>query len=200
MPIGATMTQRLFLPVYMALSGYRTDFAELAAAEETEKWCALELLVALCISGKLVGCVAARLFFAMPIREAVVLNVRGIVEVAAIDNWGDTMKATAEHYTVLTLSMVLITALSTPLIKLLYDPSRQFLLLAKRRRTMEESMSSAADLRVRVHRGPRRAAHRSPGSVLGPDVAHRGAPDGARRARRTASRPPPPTLPHRTGS
>jgi hypothetical protein len=59
------------------------------------------------------------------------------------------MKATAEHYTVLTLSMVLITALSTPLIKLLYDPSRQFLLLAKRRRTMEESMSTA-DLRVLV--------------------------------------------------
>jgi Kef-type K+ transport system membrane component KefB len=79
------MTQRLdsfialFLPVYMALSGYRTDFTELTAASETEKWCAL------------VGCVAAGLFFAMPIREAVVLalmlNVRGVVEVAAIHNW-----------------------------------------------------------------------------------------------------------------
>jgi len=33
------------------------------------------------------------------------------------------MKATAEHYSMLTMSMVLITAVSTSLIKLLYDPS-----------------------------------------------------------------------------
>jgi hypothetical protein len=56
MPIGATMTQclgsfiALFLLVYMALSCYRTDFAELTSAEETEKWYALELYMALCIS------------------------------------------------------------------------------------------------------------------------------------------------------
>ncbi|RCV36584.1 hypothetical protein SETIT_7G329400v2 [Setaria italica] len=156
MPIGATMTERLdsffialFLPVYMALSGYRTDLAELTKPETSEKWCALELFVALCVSGKLVGCVAAGLFFAMPFRDAAVLalmlNIRGIVEVAAINNWGDTMKATAEHYSTLTLSMVLITAVSTPLIKLLYDPSGQF--VRAKRRTLEDAPPSA-DLRV----------------------------------------------------
>jgi len=134
MPIGATMTERLdsffialFLPVYMALSGYRTDLAEFTRSEASEKWCALELFVALCVSGKLVGCVAAGLFFTMPFRDAIalalMLNIRGIVEVAAINNWGDTMEATAEHYSTLTMSMVLITAVSTSLIKLLYDPS-----------------------------------------------------------------------------
>ncbi|CAL5062731.1 unnamed protein product [Urochloa decumbens] len=154
MPIGATMTERLdsffialFLPVYMALSGYRTDLSKPEAS--TEKWCALELFVALCVSGKLVGCVAAGLFFAMPFRDAAVLalmlNIRGIVEVAAINNWGDTMKATAEHYSTLTLSMVLITAVSTPLIKLLYDPSGQF--VKAKRRTLEDARPSA-DLRV----------------------------------------------------
>ncbi|KAF8671348.1 hypothetical protein HU200_050061 [Digitaria exilis] len=160
MPIGATMTERLdsffialFLPVYMALSGYRTDLSEVTKEEASEKWCALELFVALCVSGKLVGCVAAGLFFAMPFRDAAVLalmlNIRGIVEVAAINNWGDTMKATAEHYSILTLSMVLITAVSTPLIKLLYDPSGQFAGAGKHRRTMEEARPSA-DLRVLV--------------------------------------------------
>jgi len=156
MPIGATMTERLdsffialFLPVYMALSGYRTDLAELTKEETSEKWCALELFVGLCVSGKLVGCVAAGLFFAMPFRDAVVLalmlNIRGIVEVAAINNWGDTMKATAEHYSILTLSMVLITAVSTPLIKLLYDPSGQF--MRAKRRTLED-LRPSADLRL----------------------------------------------------
>ena len=156
MPIGATMTERLdsffialFLPVYMALSGYRTDLAELTKEETSEKWCALELFVGLCVSGKLVGCVAAGLFFAMPFRDAAVLalmlNIRGIVEVAAINNWGDTMKATAEHYSILTLSMVLITAVSTPLIKLLYDPSGQF--MRAKRRTLED-LRPSADLRL----------------------------------------------------
>ncbi|KAL6642128.1 hypothetical protein ACP70R_020309 [Stipagrostis hirtigluma subsp. patula] len=156
MPIGATMTERLdsffialFLPVYMALSGYRADIAELTKEEETEKWCALELFVALCVSGKLVGCVAAGLFLAMPFREAIVLalmlNVRGIVEVAAINNWGDTMKATSEHYSVLTISMVAITAVSTPLIKLLYDPSGRF---ARAKRRNIEHARPNADLRV----------------------------------------------------
>ena len=156
MPIGATMTERLdsffialFLPVYMALSGYRTDLAEFTRSEASEKWCALELFVALCVSGKLVGCVAAGLFFTMPFRDAIVLalmlNIRGIVEVAAINNWGDTMKATAEHYSTLTMSMVLITAVSTPLIKLLYDPSGQF--ARAKRRSLEHARLSA-DLRV----------------------------------------------------
>ncbi|XP_015699099.2 cation/H(+) antiporter 15-like [Oryza brachyantha] len=158
MPIGATMTERLdsffialFLPVYMALAGYRTDLAELglAGGEHEEKFCALELFVALCVAGKMVGCVAAGLFFAMPFREATVLalmlNIRGIVEVAAINNWGDTMKATAEHYSTLTLSMVVITAVVTPLIKLLYDPSGRF--ARAKRRTLEGAPPNA-ELRV----------------------------------------------------
>uniref|UniRef100_A0A0D9XNB8 Uncharacterized protein n=1 Tax=Leersia perrieri TaxID=77586 RepID=A0A0D9XNB8_9ORYZ len=158
MPIGATMTERLdssfialFLPVYMALAGYRTDLAEigLIGGEHKEKFCALELFVALCVAGKMVGCIAAGLFFSMPIREATVLalmlNIRGIVEVAAINNWGDTMKATAEHYSTLTLSMVVITAIATPLIKLLYDPSGRF---ARAKRRTLESARPNSELRV----------------------------------------------------
>ncbi|XP_039827649.1 cation/H(+) antiporter 15-like [Panicum virgatum] len=75
----------LFLPVYMALSGYRTDPGELR------------------------------------------------------------LGATAEHYSVLTLSMVLITAVSTPLISLLYDPAGQF--ARAKRRTLEEQQDGG-DLRV----------------------------------------------------
>uniref|UniRef100_A0A0E0MIS3 Uncharacterized protein n=1 Tax=Oryza punctata TaxID=4537 RepID=A0A0E0MIS3_ORYPU len=161
MPIGVTLTERLdsffialFLPVYMALAGYRTDLAELGllgvgGGDHEEKFCALELFVALCVAGKMVGCVAAGLFFAMPFREATVLalmlNIRGIVEVAAINNWGDTMKATAEHYSTLTLSMVVITAVATPLIKLLYDPSGRF---ARAKRRAMEGARPDAELRV----------------------------------------------------
>jgi|UniRef100_A0A804MKT7 hypothetical protein len=57
------------------------------------------------------------------------------------------MKATAEHYSTLTMSMVLITAVSTPLIKLLYDPSRQ---LARAKRRSLEPACLSADLRVLI--------------------------------------------------
>ncbi|EAY79675.1 hypothetical protein OsI_34821 [Oryza sativa Indica Group] len=159
MPIGATLTERSTPSSSRSSSrstwrsAVPTDLAELSligvSAEHEEKFCALELFVALCVAGKMVGCVAAGLFFSMPFREATVLalmlNIRGIVEVAAINNWGDTMKATAEHYSTLTLSMVVITAVATPLIKLLYDPSGRF--ARAKRRTMEESRPNA-ELRV----------------------------------------------------
>uniref|UniRef100_J3NAR6 Cation/H+ exchanger domain-containing protein n=1 Tax=Oryza brachyantha TaxID=4533 RepID=J3NAR6_ORYBR len=66
-------------------------------------------------------------------------------QVAAINNWGDTMKATAEHYSTLTLSMVVITAVVTPLIKLLYDPSGRF--ARAKRRTLEGAPPNA-EIRV----------------------------------------------------
>jgi hypothetical protein len=52
------------------------------------------------------------------------------------------MKATAEQYPMLTMSMVLITAVSTRLIKLLYDPSGQFA------RAKLEHARLSTDLRV----------------------------------------------------
>jgi hypothetical protein len=53
--------------------------------EEIEKYCVLELFVTLCISSKLVGCVAVGLFFA----DAQCQAVKGIVEVATINDRGD---------------------------------------------------------------------------------------------------------------
>jgi hypothetical protein len=67
------------------------------------------------------------------------------------------MKATAEHYSTLTMSMVLITAVSTRLIKLLYDPSGQF---AQAKLQSLEHARLSTDLRMltwvycKVHAAP----------------------------------------------
>ncbi|CAD6269445.1 unnamed protein product [Miscanthus lutarioriparius] len=81
----------LFPPVYMALSAYRTDLTEFTSPRRPEKWCALELFVALYVSGKLVGAAlplgsSSPCHSGAPSSLALMLNIRGIVEVAAINN------------------------------------------------------------------------------------------------------------------
>ncbi|XP_072995519.1 cation/H(+) antiporter 15-like [Typha latifolia] len=153
MPLGVTMTERLdsfftamYLPVYVVLAGYRTDFKEL---KSFSGWGVLELVVVLCCIGKMVGSVAGSLYVEMPMRDAIslglILNIKGIIEIAFISNWGDSEKATAAHYSALTASMMFITAFCSPLIKLLYNPSTRF--VAGKRRTIEHAKPKS-ELRV----------------------------------------------------
>ncbi|XP_072966645.1 cation/H(+) antiporter 15-like isoform X2 [Typha angustifolia] len=153
MPLGVTMTERLdsfftamYLPVYVVLAGYRTDFKEL---KSFSGWGVLELVVVLCCVGKMVGSVAGSLYVEMPMRDAIslglILNIKGIIEIAFISNWGDSEKATAAHYSALTASMMFITAFCSPLIKLLYNPSTRF--VAGKRRTIEHAKPNS-ELRV----------------------------------------------------
>lgn len=96
MPVGVTMTERvdsflaLFLPSYMALAGFRTDFSELNSLNALGM---LELVVILCYVGKILGSVAASLYLKMPLLDAVIVglmaNIKGIIEISFINDWGD---------------------------------------------------------------------------------------------------------------
>ncbi|XP_066347625.1 cation/H(+) antiporter 15-like [Miscanthus floridulus] len=86
-PVGRYITYKRNPPTGALLSeGSFSGGDHRRWSEASEKWCVLELFVALCMSGKLVGYVAAGLFFTMPFRDAIVLalmlNIRGIVEFA----------------------------------------------------------------------------------------------------------------------
>lgn len=97
MPIGVTLSERLdsfltglFLPLYLALAGLRTDFTDLGV---WATWGTLELIVMACFAGKLVGSALAALYFKMPLKDAFILglmaNIKGIIEVSFINNFGD---------------------------------------------------------------------------------------------------------------
>ncbi|XP_010923013.1 cation/H(+) antiporter 15 [Elaeis guineensis] len=145
MPVGVTMMERvdssflaLFLPSYLALAGFRTDLSMLHSLDE---WGALELVVILCYVGKLVGSVAASLYLKMPLRDAITVglmaNIKGIIEISFINDWGDREVVTVEHYSIMTLSMMCITAVTVPLIKLLYNPSVRY--VSRKRRTIQHT-------------------------------------------------------------
>nr|CAD1817517.1 unnamed protein product [Ananas comosus var. bracteatus] len=145
MPLGVTMTERMdsfftaiFLPIYIVLAGYRADFAEL---NDVKGWSMVELVVALCFVGKLVGSAAVALYYEMPVQDAfcvgLMLNFKGVVEIAFISNWGNAQRVTVDHYTILIISMLVITAVSTPLVKLVYNPTARF--LVHKRRTIEHA-------------------------------------------------------------
>ncbi|KAG1338085.1 cation/H(+) antiporter 15 [Cocos nucifera] len=144
MPVGVTMTERvdsflaLFLPSYIALAGFRTDFSML---NSLEAWGTLELVVILCFVGKLVGCIAASLYLKMPLRDAITVglmtNIKGIIEISVINDWGDREVVTVEHYSIMTLSLMCITAVTVPLIKLLYNPSVRY--VSRKRRTIQHA-------------------------------------------------------------
>lgn len=54
----------------------------------------LELIAVVCFVGKLVGSMVAGLCYKMTIRDAfclgLMLNIRGVIEIAFINNWGDS--------------------------------------------------------------------------------------------------------------
>ncbi|XP_008799868.1 cation/H(+) antiporter 15 [Phoenix dactylifera] len=145
MPVGATMTERvdssflaLFLPSFMVLAGFRTDFSELNSLKASGM---LELVVILCYVGKLMGSVAASLYLKMPLRDAITVglmsNIKGIIEISLINDWGDRELLTVEHYSILTVSVMCITAVNMPLIRLLYNPSVRY--VSRKRRTIQHA-------------------------------------------------------------
>ncbi|THU72978.1 hypothetical protein C4D60_Mb04t17920 [Musa balbisiana] len=147
MPVGQTIKEKLeplggglFLPMYMVLAGYRTRFEEVRSVKG---WGVLEMVVVICYVGKLVGSVAMSRYFNMSANDAIsvglMLNIKGIVEISAFNTyaWGDGQIATSEHFSVLTVSMMVITGVTTPLIKLLYKPTMRY--VARKRRTVEHA-------------------------------------------------------------
>ncbi|URD99962.1 Sodium/hydrogen exchanger family [Musa troglodytarum] len=147
MPVGQTIKEKLeplggelFLPMYIVLAGYRTRFEEV---RNMKAWGVLEMVVVICYVGKLVGSVAMSRYFDMSANDAIsvglMLNIKGIVEISAFNTytWGDSQIASTEHFSVLTVSMMVITAVTTPLIKLLYKPTMRY--VARKRRTVEHA-------------------------------------------------------------
>uniref|UniRef100_A0A166DC71 Cation/H(+) antiporter C-terminal domain-containing protein n=1 Tax=Daucus carota subsp. sativus TaxID=79200 RepID=A0A166DC71_DAUCS len=74
----------------------------------------------------------------MPIRDALslalVMNTKSIAELGFMIQMKHMNQLTAEPYTIMVISVVVITGVISPIVKFLYDPSRRY--LAYRRRTI----------------------------------------------------------------
>lgn len=114
----APIVNALFLPVFFALTGLRTDLGTLHSAHEW--WlCAVVLLTA-CI-GKVVGCGGAARLFGLGTRESlcvgVLMNTRALMGLVAIEVGRSLGVIDGAVYTMLVLMALATTFVTTPVLR-----------------------------------------------------------------------------------
>ena len=116
----APVVDALFLPVFFALTGLRTDVGSLDSLHE---WglCLVVLLTA--CAGKIVGCGGAARLFGMSPRESlcvgVLMNTRALMGLVAIEVGRSIGVIDGAVYTMLVLMAIATTVMTTPLLRAL---------------------------------------------------------------------------------
>ncbi|KAK4363705.1 hypothetical protein RND71_018946 [Anisodus tanguticus] len=101
----------------------------------------LQLVVLVSFIGKIMGTILPLLFWRVPLRDAfslaLIMNSKGIMELAFLNDFKQNKDMSEENYTIMLISVVVITGVISPLVKVLYDPSRRY--IAYKRRTIMHS-------------------------------------------------------------
>ncbi|KAF8397180.1 hypothetical protein HHK36_016087 [Tetracentron sinense] len=152
-PLGAALVERLdcfvsglLMPIFFTICGLRTD---VFAIQNLKNVLIVLFIVFIAFLGKIIGTILPPLYCRIPFRDALslalVMNSKGIVEIAALVGWKDDHTLDDQCFTLLVISVVAITGVISPLVRSLYDPSRRY--LAYRRRTILHAKRDA-ELRI----------------------------------------------------
>ncbi|GLU11934.1 hypothetical protein SLE2022_286520 [Rubroshorea leprosula] len=148
-PLGSALVAKLesyvsviLLPSYFVLSGSIVNVS-------TIRWktvCVVESLALSAFTGKLLATMLPAIYFKMPLGDALclglIMTAQGITDVLMIQHAFSLKLISVEAYTVMSISMVLITGITTPIIKVLYNPSKRYV-SHKVRRTIQHSRTNA---------------------------------------------------------
>ncbi|CAA0834444.1 Cation/H(+) antiporter 15 [Striga hermonthica] len=132
-PLGGPMISKLDLmigkflyPTFLTTSGLKTNMFTI---NERSFWIMLVLIVFACMAKIGSVMLASRFFLGMYSRDAFVvglmLNARGVIELIMYNTLRDGGVLTDQEFALSVLSVIGVMAVITPLIKLLYDPSRR---------------------------------------------------------------------------
>ncbi|KAK7387275.1 hypothetical protein VNO78_27946 [Psophocarpus tetragonolobus] len=141
-PLGAALVDKfdcfvsvVFLPILFVVVGLRTD---VYAIEKMKNVATIQLIIFVAFCGKILGSLVPLFFLRIPFRDAfslgLVMNCKGTVELALLVALKLKNVLNDEYFTILVLTLLLITAIVSPIVKAVYDPSRRF--LAYKRRTI----------------------------------------------------------------
>ncbi|KAH7542770.1 hypothetical protein FEM48_Zijuj02G0110200 [Ziziphus jujuba var. spinosa] len=156
-PLGAALVERseafvmdILMPASFAFVGLYTDFSSMSSV----KWSTLQPLFAMVATGYVVKFVATLLgclFFQFPLRDGVtlslIMSLRGQVELILFIHWMDKKIIEQPSFTLMVLLTVTTTAIVTPLISIVYDPTRPY--MVNKRRTIQHTAQST-ELRILV--------------------------------------------------
>ncbi|KAK9133943.1 hypothetical protein Scep_013471 [Stephania cephalantha] len=133
-PIGTALVGKIecfvsgiIFPVYVAYSGLNTNIFTITS---TSSWI-VGVIVVLHFFVKVIAAALPSLYFKVPKQEALVMglmmNGKGVVELIFYNIWRDIKLIDDELFSQLIITVVLMAAIVTPLVKALYDPSKRYL-------------------------------------------------------------------------
>ncbi|GAV58670.1 Na_H_Exchanger domain-containing protein [Cephalotus follicularis] len=146
-PLGSTLVDKsetiimdVIMPFTYAMLGLYTDVYSMSALG----WSTLAPLFAMAVSGyvsKLIGTFVTAAIFETPFRDcltlSLIMSLRGQMEFIIILHWLDKRIISIPGFTLMVLLTTAITAICTPLISTLYDPTRPY--MVTKRRTLQHT-------------------------------------------------------------
>ncbi|XP_073015698.1 cation/H(+) antiporter 15-like [Primulina eburnea] len=140
-PLGAALVETLdcfvsvmLLPLFFTVSGLQMDVFSVNFTNVG----VIQLVVFVAFVGKILGSMLPLVFSRMPFRDALslglIMNTKGIVELAFLNDIKNQEILSEEIYTIMIISVVAVTGVISFVVKVLYDPSSRF--VAYKRRTI----------------------------------------------------------------
>uniref|UniRef100_A0A7N0ZTH4 Cation/H+ exchanger domain-containing protein n=1 Tax=Kalanchoe fedtschenkoi TaxID=63787 RepID=A0A7N0ZTH4_KALFE len=145
-PLGSTLVERseviimeILMPFSFAFLGLYTDVFTL-----NDSWPTLKPLMLMAFTGyvtKLVVTIAAALYFETPLEDSLalglILSLRGQVEFIMLMHWMDKSIIKVPAFTLMMLLTIMVTGVATPLISIVYDPTKPYMI--NKRRTIQHT-------------------------------------------------------------
>ncbi|KAL8525798.1 hypothetical protein ACS0TY_015152 [Phlomoides rotata] len=140
-PLGAILVEKsetiltdILMPFSFMYLGMITDFSSMAG-----QWSHLQPLLLMVLVGyvmKLVSTLVAARLCDMTIRDSLtlslIMSLRGEVEFLLFMHWMDFQMIGQPQFTIMVVSSIFITAVATPLISILHDPTRPYMVNKRR--------------------------------------------------------------------
>ncbi|KAI5407742.1 cation/H(+) antiporter 15, partial [Lathyrus oleraceus] len=132
-PLGSTLISKLetltcgfMYPLYLAVSGLETDVFKINIHTT---WI-VSVVVMVSFFVKIVAVMLPGYYYNVPMKDCFVigllLNGRGIAELALYNVWRQGKQLTGQHFSLLVLTLLVINAIIAPLVKFIFNPSDQY--------------------------------------------------------------------------
>ncbi|CAL5437031.1 unnamed protein product [Camellia sinensis] len=138
----------LLLPLFFSMSGLKTNFLAITRAIT---WGYLILVIVLAFLGKIAGTLVVAMYYQMPFYEAftlgLLMNTKGLVEMIVLNVGREQQVLDDRAFAIMTIVVVAMTTIITPIITTIYKPSKRF---APYKRRSIQILKPEAELRVLV--------------------------------------------------
>ncbi|CAL5190193.1 unnamed protein product [Lathyrus oleraceus] len=132
-PIGTSLIEKIeaftyafFYPIYLTISGMKTNLFKI---DYKSMWIVC-FLVVVSVMVKIGSVMVSGYYTNVPLKECfvigLIMNSRGVAELLMYNLWRGAKLLTEQEFSLVVFSIIVINAIVTPLIKILYDPSKQY--------------------------------------------------------------------------